>query len=368
MTTKIREGALKRCGVAAASVEACYMGNVLSAGVGQAPARQAALAAGLSDTCVCTTINKVCASGLKAITLAAQEIALGYADVVVAGGMENMSQVPHYVDKMRFGMRMGNSTVVDGIVHDGLTDAHESVHMGMCAEACAGRFELTRAMQDAHARSSYARSRRAWADGRFKDEVVAVSSVVSQTAEAVERDEECERIELDAIEKMRPAFRKDGMGTVTRGNASGLNDGAAAVVLMSAKAASEQGIAILGRIAGFADAEQEPVQFTTTPAVAISSALRRARVDVSDVDVFEVNEAFSVVALANTKLLGVSEDKVNVWGGAVSMGHPLGCSGARIVVTLLSVMRFANVRCGVAGVCNGGGGATALVVERNVVW
>lgn len=341
------------------------MGNVLSAGVGQAPARQAALAAGLPHSCVCTTVNKVCSSGLKAITLAASEIALGCYDVAVAGGMENMSLVPHYTPSMRFGLRMGDATLQDGVLRDGLVDPGSQQHMGMCAETCATRQNIPRQQQDAYARSSYARSVKAWKAGDFAAEIEPVVVPNRHASVIVDTDEECFRTDVTSLDGMRPSFRKDGAGTVTAGNASGLNDGAAAVVLMSARAAEKAGVAVLAHVRGFADAEQKPVDFTTAPAAAVPKALERASLSLRDIDVFEINEAFAVVALANLKLLGLSEERVNLLGGAIALGHPIGCSGARILVTLLSVLRKRGARYGVAAICNGGGGATALVIEQN---
>eukprot|EP00177_Eucheuma_denticulatum_P002091 GFKZ01003736.1.p1 GENE.GFKZ01003736.1~~GFKZ01003736.1.p1 ORF type:complete len:355 (-),score=63.61 GFKZ01003736.1:393-1457(-) len=340
------------------------MGNVYSAGLGQAPARQAALKAGLPESCVCTTVNKVCSSGLKSITLAAQDIALGVADVVVAGGMESMSNVPYYLTSARFGYRMGDGVAVDGLLHDGLRDAGVQEHMGMFAERCAKRYGITRGDQDDCAVESYERSLRAWRQGKFRAEVVGVRTKVRRKEVELTEDEEPGRTEVGRIGGMKGAFVKDGSGTVTSGNASGLNDGAAAVVLMSREKAEEVGVRIVGRVMGYADAELAAEEFTTAPAVAIPKAMRRAGVGMGDVDVFEVNEAFAVVSLVNRELLGLDKERTNVFGGAVSLGHPLGCSGARIVVTMMSVLEDRKGRIGVAGICNGGGGSTAIVVER----
>lgn len=342
------------------------MGNVCSANLGQAPARQAAMSAGLPESCVCTTVNKVCSSGLKSVTLAAQDIAMGQADIVVAGGMENMSMVPYYLPKARFGMRMGHGEVVDGLVHDGLFDPYGQKHMGMCAESCAKKYGITREDQDKHALSSYQKSKQAWSQEKFKDEVVPVKTRVGRKEVVVERDEECFRTAVETIKGMRPAFQRDESGTVTSGNASGLNDGAAALVLTSVSKAKELGLSVLGSVIGYADAEQKAEEFTTAPSKSIPKALSRTKIGIEDVDVFEVNEAFSVVAIANGKLLNLQEDKVNIYGGAVSLGHPLGCSGARILVTLLTVMQDKNAGYGVAGICNGGGGSTAIVIEKEV--
>lgn len=357
-------GALEKGHVSADVVEGCYMGNVCSAGLGQAPARQAALIAGLPYSCVCTTVNKVCSSGMKSITMAAQDIALGVADVVVAGGMESMSIVPYYLMGARFGYRMGDAGAVDGLLYDGLRDAGAEVPMGLFAERCAKRYEISRGDQDEHAVESYERSLKAWKQGKFQGEVVGVRTRVGRKEVNFMEDEEHVRIQVERIGGMKGAFVKDGTGTVTSGNASGLNDGAAAVVLMSREKAEEMGIRIVGRILGYADAEQAGEEFTTAPAVAIPKAMKRAGVVMEEVDVFEVNEAFSVVSLVNRELLGLDKEKTNVFGGAVSLGHPLGCSGARIVVTMLSVLDDRKGRVGVAGICNGGGGSTAVVVER----
>lgn len=347
-------------------VDACYMGHVLTAGTGQSSTKQAALAAGLPPSVVCTGVNKVCASGLKAITLAAQEIALNNANIVVAGGMENMSLVPHYVEGLRFGIRMGDSSVVDGVIHDGLFCPHTTQHMGMCAEACATEHAISRTQQDEYAKESYQRAIEASDSGRFHHEIEPVNAKQGRKEILVDKDEECFRHSVDSLPSMRPSFRKDGQGTVTSGNSSSLNDGAAAVVLMSQRQAERLGCPILGRISAFADAEQEPLKFTTSPSLAIPKAVAKADVSIDDVDVFEINEAFAVVAAANLKLLNLPSEKVNVWGGAVALGHPIGCSGARIVVTLLNVLRYRNARRGVAAVCNGGGGATAIVLERTI--
>lgn len=345
-------------------MDACYIGNVLSAGLGQAPARQAALGAGLSEKCVCTTVNKVCASGLKAVTIAAMEISLGMAEIVVAGGMESMSQAPHYVSGARFGMRMGDGRLVDGVIHDGLWDPYDKQHMGLAAETCARVCTLPREAQDNYARESYSRALQAWDEQLFDAEIEPVFVTVGRKDIHVERDEECFRINPDSLSSFQPAFLKDGTGTVTSGNASGVNDGAAAVVLMSARKAFELKIRPLARILSYADAETKPVKFTTAPALAIPKALARCAVSMDDVDVLEINEAFSVVAEANMKLLNLPPQKVNLWGGAVALGHPIGCSGTRILVTLLSIMQHRNLKRGVAAICNGGGGATALIVER----
>lgn len=356
--------ALEKANVPSSAVEVCYMGNVCSAGLGQAPARQAALQAGLPESCACTTVNKVCSSGLKTITMGAQDIALGLADVVIAGGMENMSNVPYYLLGARFGYRMGDGAAVDGLIYDGLRDAPAEKHMGVFAEQCAQKYSISRADQDQHAIESYQRSIKAWKEGKFANEVVPVRTRVGRREVHVNEDEEYKRTAVERIEGMRPAFLKDGTGTVTSGNASGLNDGAAAVVLMSRSRATELGLRIMGRVVGYADAEKAPAEFTTAPALAIPKAMKKAEVEMKDIDIFEVNEAFSVVSLANRKLLQLDNEGTNVFGGAVSLGHPIGCSGARITVTLLSALADKGARMGVAGICNGGGGSTAIVIER----
>ncbi|TKD63542.1 acetyl-CoA C-acyltransferase [Flavobacterium sp. ASW18X] len=356
------KGALDKINLAADAVQEVLMGNVVQAGTGQAPARQAAIYAGIPDTVPCTTVNKVCASGMKTIMQAAQSIALGDADIVVAGGMENMSQIPHYVH-MRTGTKFGPSTLVDGLQRDGLVDVYDQTAMGVCADACADKYEFSREDQDTFAIQSYNRSAAAWQAGKFKDEVVPVE-VPQRRGDAlvIREDEEYKNVKMDKIPALRPAFTKDG--TVTAANASTINDGAAALVLMSAEKAKELNLKPLAKIRGYADAAQEPKWFTTAPAKALPKALAKAGVSIDAIDYFEFNEAFAVVGLANMKLLGLTDSNVNVNGGAVSLGHPLGCSGARIVVTLLNVLAQNNAKLGAAGICNGGGGASALVVER----
>ena len=356
------KGALEKIGLKPELVEEVLMGNVVQAGTGQAPARQAAIYAGIPNTVPCTTVNKVCASGMKAITLGAQSIALGENSIVVAGGMENMSLIPHYVH-MRNGVKFGPATMIDGMQKDGLVDAYDQNAMGVCADACATEHKFSREDQDAYAIQSYKRSAEAWKAGKFKDEVVPVE-VPQRRGEPiiVSEDEEYKNVKLDKIPALRPAFTKEG--TVTAANASTINDGAAAVVLMSEEKAKELGLEPLAYIKGYADAAQEPEWFTTAPAKALPKALERAGVSLSDVDYFEFNEAFSVVGLANTKLLGLTDANVNVNGGAVSLGHPLGCSGARITITLLNILIQNNAKLGAAAICNGGGGASAIVLER----
>lgn len=342
------------------------MGNVCSAGLGQAPARQAALSAGLPDSCTCTTINKVCSSGLKAISAGVQDIQLGLADVVVAGGMESMSLIPHYAPDARFGMRMGDMTLTDGMIKDGLWDPHGDKHMGMFAEQCAAKYSIGREMQDGHARQSYLRAAEAGKGGKFRREIVPVEVRKRKKVTVVEEDQEYSRTDVEDLPNMSPAFLRDGKGTVTAGNASSLNDGAAAVVLMSSKKVRELGAQPIAQVLGYADAEKQPSEFTTAPAEAIPKAMRRAKVEKEDVDLYEINEAFSVVALANERLLGLDSSKTNVFGGAVALGHPLGTSGARIVITLLNALQDKGGSVGVAGICNGGGGSSAMVFRRVV--
>jgi acetyl-CoA C-acetyltransferase len=356
------KAAIEKAGIKPEEVQELYMGNVLSANVGQAPATQAAKLAGLPDL-PATTINKVCASGLKAIMLAAQSIALGENDIVVAGGMESMSNVPYYLDKARTGYRLGNGQLTDGLLKDGLWDVYNDYHMGSAAELCAAECNISREAQDAFAIASYQRAQAAQQGDKFKAEIVPVEVKDRKGAVTlISIDEEPATVKFDKIPDLKPVFKKDG--TVTAANASTLNDGAAALVLMSAEKAQELGLKPLARILAYADAQQAPEWFTTAPAKAIPLALKRAGIAISDVDYFEINEAFSVVALANNQLLEIDSDCVNINGGAVALGHPLGASGARIVVTLLSVLAQNNGRIGVAGICNGGGGASAIVIEK----
>lgn len=356
------KGALDKINLDPNKVDEVIMGNVVQAGNGQAPARQAAIFAGLSTNVACTTVNKVCASGMKAIMQAAQAIANNDADIVVAGGMENMSMIPHYV-QMRTGVKFGNTAFIDGMQKDGLSDAYENQAMGVYADATATEFNITREQQDEFAINSYKKSAAAWEAGKFDAEIVPVA-VPQRRGEAVmvTKDEEFTNVKLDKIPALNPAFTKEG--TVTAANASTINDGAAAVVLMSEEKANELGLKPLAYIKGYADAAQEPQWFTTAPAKALPKALDKAGVSINDVDFFEFNEAFSVVGIANTKILKLDENKVNVNGGAVSLGHPLGCSGARVVVTLLNVLEQNNGKIGAAAICNGGGGASAIVIEK----
>ncbi|GGX28059.1 acetyl-CoA C-acyltransferase [Aquimarina muelleri] len=356
------KGALDKINLDPSLVQEVYMGNVVQAGNGQAPARQAAIAAGISDTVPCTTINKVCASGMKSVMLAAQTIALGDADIVVAGGMENMSLIPHYV-RLRTGHKFGSQTLEDGMQKDGLVDAYDQNAMGVCADLCANEYSFSREDQDAFAIQSYERSAKAWAEGKFDNEVVPVA-VPQRRGEPVmvTEDEEYKNVKLEKIPTLRPAFSKEG--TVTAANASTINDGAGAVVVMSAEKAAELGLKPLAKIKGFADAAQEPKWFTTAPAKALPKAIEKAGISLDDVDFFEFNEAFSVVGLANLKILGLTDTNTNVNGGAVSLGHPLGCSGVRILITLINVLEQNNAKIGAAAICNGGGGASAMVIER----
>ncbi|MGL5112381.1 MAG: acetyl-CoA C-acyltransferase [Flavobacterium sp.] len=356
------KGALDKVNLDRNLVDEIYMGNVIQAGVGQAPARQAALFAGLSNEVAATTINKVCASGMKAVMLASQSIQCGDADIVIAGGMENMSLIPHYMH-LRSGVKFGPSTMVDGMQKDGLTDAYDNNAMGVSADLCAQEYQITREEQDAFAVESYQRATNAWNSGKFDKEVIPVP-VPQRKGDPifVSKDEEYTNVNIDRIPSLNPVFTKDG--TVTAANASTINDGAAAILLMSEEKAIELGLKPLAYIRGYADAAQEPKWFTTSPAKALPKALQKAGISLDEVDYFEFNEAFSVVGLANAKILGLDSAKINVNGGAVSLGHPLGCSGARIIVTLLHVLEQNNGKIGAAAICNGGGGASAIVIER----
>ena len=357
------KGALEKINLAPTEVQEVFMGCVIQANLGQAPARQASKFAGLPDHVICTTINKVCASGMKAVTLGAQSIMLGENDVVVAGGMENMSLVPYYLEQARYGYKFGNGAVIDGISKDGLVDVYHNYPMGVAAELCATDCNISREEQDAFAIESYTRSANAWKAGKFDAEIVPV--VIPQKkgdALVVEHDEEYKNVKFDKIPGLNPVFKKDG--TVTAANASTINDGASALVLMSKQKMEALGLKPLAKIVSFADAEQAPEWFTTTPSKAIPKALAKVGKTVADVDFFEINEAFSVVALANNKEMKLDANKVNVNGGAVSLGHPLGSSGSRILVTLVHVLHQNNAKIGVAGICNGGGGATAIVIEK----
>lgn len=356
------KGALQKAGLTAAHIEEVYMGNVCSANLGQAPARQAAIFAGLSYNTPCTTINKVCASGAKAIMLAAQSIMLGFRDIVVAGGMENMSQIPYYLPKARYGFKYGHGEVVDGLVKDGLTDVYNQLAMGVCADRTAEKYDISREEQDAFAIQSYERAAAATSNGQFKEEITPVE-IPQKKGDPIliTEDEEYKRVNFDKIPQLRPVFTPNG--TVTAANASTINDGAAALVLVSEEKMKELGLTPVARILGFADAEQEPEWFTTTPTLAAPLAAKAAGISMQDIDFYEVNEAFAVVTLAFNKLLDIDQEKVNAFGGAVSLGHPLGASGARIVTTLNNVLHQRKGSIGMAAICNGGGGASAIVIE-----
>jgi acetyl-CoA C-acetyltransferase len=357
------KGALDKIGLNPELVDEVLMGNVVQAGTGQAPARQAAIYAGIPNTVPCTTINKVCASGMKAVMQAAQSIALGDTEIIIAGGMENMSLIPHYYHT-RTANKFGPITLEDGMQKDGLVDVYDKQAMGVCADLCASEYEFSREDQDAYAIQSYKRSADAWKAGKFNNEVVSVI-VPQRRGEpiVINEDEEFKNVKIDKIPSLRPAFSKDG--TVTAANASTINDGAAALILMSKEKANELKLKPLATIKSYADAAQEPKWFTTAPAKALPKALAIANIDIKDVDYFEFNEAFSVVGLANMKILGLTDENVNVNGGAVSLGHPLGCSGARIIITLINVLEQNNAKIGAAAICNGGGGASAIILERN---
>lgn len=356
------KGAIEKINLKPEMVQEVLMGNVVHAGTGQAPARQAAIYAGIPNSVPCTTVNKVCASGMKTVMQAAQSIALGDVDIIVAGGMENMSQIPHYLHA-RMGTKFGPATLIDGMQKDGLVDAYDQNAMGVCADACATEYNFSREDQDAYAIQSYKRSAAAWESGKFNNEVVPVE-VPQRRGEpiVVSKDEEYTNVKMEKIPALRPAFTKNG--TVTAANASTINDGAGAMVLMSREKAEDLGLKILATIIGYADAAHEPEWFTTAPAKALPKALDKAGKSLNDIDFFEFNEAFSVVGLANMKILGLNDSNVNVNGGAVSLGHPLGCSGVRILITLLNVLEQNDAKVGAAAICNGGGGASAIVIER----
>jgi acetyl-CoA C-acetyltransferase len=356
------KGALQKIGLDPKQVQEVFIGNVISAGLQQAPATQVAVAAGLGYEIPCTLVNKVCASGMKAIMLGAQSIMLGQNEVVVAGGTESMSNIPYYLLKARYGFKYGNGELLDGLTYDGLTDVYNHCAMGVCADNTAKEMNISRADQDAYAINSYKRSAAAWAAGKFKDEIVGVELVDKKGNKTLfSEDEEYKAVNFDKIPGLKPVFTKDG--TVTAANASTINDGAAAVILMSKEKAKELGLSPIAKIVGFADAAQDPMWFTTTPSIAIPKAMKMAGVDKKDVGFYEINEAFSAVAIANNIKLGLDPEKVNVNGGAVSLGHPLGASGARITLSLANILKQNNASIGVAGICNGGGGASAIVIE-----
>ena len=357
------KGAIEKCGINKDLINEVFMGNVLQANLGQAPARQAAIEAGLSDKIPCTTVNKVCSSGMKAIMLGAQSIKCGDNDIVVVGGMENMSSVPHYLLNSRTGQKLGDIKAVDGLVKDGLTDVYNKKHMGLCAETCAKEMSFSREEQDDFAIKSYKRSANAWKENKFLNEVISVE-VPQRRGDnlIINEDEEYKKVKIDKIPNLRPVFDKEG--TITAANASTINDGASALIIMSLEKANELKIKPLAKIISYADFAHDPEWFTTAPSDAITIALKKAKIEKSEVDFFELNEAFSVVGLANLKLLDINSDIVNVNGGAVSLGHPLGSSGSRIVVTLINVLEQNNAETGVAGICNGGGGASAIVIKK----
>ncbi|SMD36686.1 acetyl-CoA C-acetyltransferase [Reichenbachiella faecimaris] len=356
-------GALEKAGVKAESVDEVFMGNVVSAGLGQAPARQAAIGAGIGYNVPCTTINKVCASGMKSVMLGAQSIMLGHADVIVAGGMESMSNVPYYVPKARYGHGYGHGQLLDGLMHDGLWEPYHQFPMGSCADNTAKEMNISREAQDEYAINSYKKIADSVANGLFKNEIVPVEIPQRKGDPIVmSEDEEYKNVKFEKIPSLRPVFNKDG--SVTAANASTINDGASALILMSKTKMEELGLTPVAKIRGFADAAQEPLWFTTAPSLAIPKAIKNAGIEKSDVDFYEINEAFSAVALANMKELDLNPESVNAFGGAVALGHPLGCSGARIITTLNSVLHEKGGNIGVAGICNGGGGASAIVIEK----
>jgi len=354
--------AVKKAAVEPALIQEVIMGNVLSANLGQAPARQAALAAGLHDSTVCTTVNKVCASGMKAIAMGVQSIIMGDADCVVVGGMESMSNVPYYVDTLRWGSKYGDRTIIDGLAKDGLTDPYDKQAMGLAAEHCATSCNISREEQDEYAIEAYKRAQAAWEKGLFSDEVISITIPQKKgPAVIMDKDEEPWSVNFEKIPTLQPAFKKEG--TVTAANASTMNDGAAALVLMSKEKADALGLKPIAVVIGYADAEQEPIWFTTSPALALPKAIAKAGLSQEQIELWEINEAFSVVSIENAKRLGIKHEQLNIHGGAISIGHPLGCSGARIVVSLIHAMRQNNLTYGAAGICNGGGGASAMVLR-----
>ena len=359
---KAIKGALSKAGVDPKEVNEVFMGNVLSANLGQAPARQAALFAGLPDSVPCTTVNKVCSSGLKSVILGAQSIMLGDANVIVAGGMENMSNVPHYIDSVRKGMKLGHGKLIDGMIKDGLWDVYNDYHMGNAADNTAKERNITREQQDELAVESYERAAKATEAGLFRDEIIPVEIKTRKGTLTVDQDEEYKNVRFEKIPSLKPVFNKEG--TVTAANASTINDGAAALVLVSRETAEALGLKPLAKIRGYGDAAQGPEWFTTAPSKAIPKAIEKAGLKIDDIDYFEINEAFAVVSLAIMQDLGLSRDKVNIWGSGVSLGHPLGTTGARILVTLVNVLNKKNAKYGVAGLCNGGGGSSSVVIEN----
>jgi acetyl-CoA C-acetyltransferase len=356
------KAALERAGIPPEKVTEVFMGNVVSAGIGQAPAQQASIYAGLPTNIPCTTVNKVCASGMKAIMLGAQSIMCGDNDIVVAGGMESMSNIPYYLEKARTGLRLGNSQLTDGILKDGLWDPYNNYHMGEAGELCSREYKISREDQDKYARESYTRTIKAYENGYFKDEIVPVP-IEGKVPKTITEDEEYRKANFEKMPSLKPAFAKDGV--ITAANASKINDGAAAVVLVSEEKLIELGLQPVAKIIAFADASQSPEWFTTTPIKAMNNALSKAGMQMSDMDYVEINEAFSCVPIVNANELKIPMDKLNVWGGAVSIGHPIGCSGARITITLSSVLKQLKGRYGIAGICNGGGGASAIIISRS---
>jgi acetyl-CoA C-acetyltransferase len=356
------KGAMNKINIDPNIVDEVYMGNVISSGLGQAPAKQAAIFAGINQNTPCTTINKVCSSGMKAIMIGAQSIQTGENDIVIAGGMENMSSIPFYVNDMRNGKKLGHTKIEDGLLVDGLTDVYDNVHMGVCAEICAKEMNISREEQDQFALQSYEKSTKSWENGFFKNEITEVKIETRKGERIINEDDEFKNINLEKFKKLRTVFKKDG--TVTAGNASTINDGAAAVIMMNREKATELGIKAIAKIISYADASQEPKWFTTTPTQALKKALKKATLKKEHIDFWELNEAFSVVGIANIQNLAIDNEKVNVNGGAVSLGHPLGCSGARILVTLLNTLEHKNGKIGAAGICNGGGGASAIIIEN----
>ena len=356
------KGAIKKAKISKDIVDEVFMGNVLQANLGQAPAKQSAIMAGLQDTVPCTTINKVCSSGMKSIMIAAQSIIAGDNEIVIAGGMENMSNVPHYLNKVRTGQKLGDVKVIDGLIKDGLTDVYNNIHMGVCAEKCASEMSFSREEQDDFAIESYNKSTNANLKGNFKNEIVPVEiKQRNGNISIIDEDEEIKNIDYEKVPNLRPVFKKEG--TITAANASTLNDGASALVLMCSQKAKQLNLKPIAKILSYADASQNPEWFTTAPSKALPLALKKAKLTINDIDYFELNEAFSVVGLANINLLKIDKQKVNVYGGAVSMGHPLGSSGSRIVVTLTSVLHQENGKIGAAAICNGGGGASSIIIK-----
>ena len=356
------KGAIKKAKISKDIIDEVFMGNVLQANLGQAPAKQSAIMAGLKDTVPCTTINKVCSSGMKSIMIATQSIIAGDNEIVIAGGMENMSNVPHYLNKVRTGQKLGDIKVIDGLIKDGLTDVYNNIHMGVCAEKCASEMSFSREEQDSFAIESYNKSTNANLKGNFKNEIVPVEiKQRNGNISIIDEDEEIKNIDYEKVPNLRPVFKKEG--TITAANASTLNDGASALVLMCSQKAKQLNLKPIAKILSYADASQNPEWFTTAPSKALPLALKKAKLTINDIDYFELNEAFSVVGLANINLLKIDKQKVNVYGGAVSMGHPLGSSGSRIVVTLTSVLHQENGKIGAAAICNGGGGASSIIIQ-----